>query len=183
MPRWLLRSIIALAACALALGAASCWLLTEPARGEAARRDAALELWQRTRAPRYRLRARLLSMHGGETLMLRVEGERLVAGWRGNGTVALTAGELAQIDAYFPIERLFVLAQREEGRNDWRSALAQALPQLGPWMGVACQPRQPPAPRYDVARGFPTRMLVGVSRCALDSDGVEVRVDEVRALP
>jgi hypothetical protein len=166
MPRWLLRGLLALAATAALLGAASCWLISAPARGEAARREAALALWQRTRPTRYQLRARLLSMQGGETLQLQIEGERLVAGWSGNGSKQLTPGELAQLDAYFPVEQLFALARREEGRGGWRDALARALPRLGPWIGVPCQPREPPATRYDGGQGFPSRMLVGAARSA-----------------
>ncbi|MBC8077669.1 MAG: hypothetical protein H7Y32_16455, partial [Chloroflexales bacterium] len=91
--------------------------------------------------------------------------------------------ELGQLDAYFPIERLFVLAQRKEGRGDWLTLLATSLPQVGKWLGTPCQLRQPLATRYNGRRGYPSRMLVGVSRCALNTDGVEVRVDDVQPLP
>jgi len=183
MPRWLLRSVVALAACACVLALASVWLLSAPSRGEAARREAALALWQRTRPQHYMIKARLISMQGGETLLLEVDGEQLVAGWSGNGSAALSAGDLKRLDAYFPIERLFVLAQREERRGDWRSLLTAALPVVGRWVGAPCPLRRPFATRYDGRHGYPSRMLVGVSRCALNTDGVEVRVDDVRSLP
>jgi hypothetical protein len=161
--------------------AATGWLLAAPKRSANQELEAARQRWEAARARHYMLRVRILSMHSGEKLLLEVRDERLVAGWYGNGSSALSAGELAQLGALLPIERLFELAEAQVRRRPhWRERLTRMLPPLGLWIGQPCRLRPEPRLRYDSRLGYPSRLFVGVSPCALNNDGMEIRVDGVR---